>query len=360
MFTRLSIALLAAAAVAEAQPELPLTPERKGYVIVTDTVKADGKTDVSDALQALIDANPNRTLFFPDGVYLLSKPLCTPAEPTTSVDLQLSNYAVLKAKADGWPEGEPVVRLGGIHPANNIRTIGHLYSITGGVIDGGNVADGVSIDSGRETVVKQINIKNTRVGLHIRRGANNGSSDADITNVNIVGNGKTDSVGVIVDGSDNTLTNMRIAHVFTGVIVRGGSNMLRNIHPLYTSNYENYNESCGFRNYSAHTKFDFCYSDNFGISFYESNGASAIYDNCQAWWYSPKALKQVVFKTDGSFDAVVTNIRVGFRGNETYHMILDEKKPGGHGVFLYMHVRPDSINEKERTFEKYVKTDYYK
>ena len=108
MFTRLSIALLAAAAVAEAQPELPLTPERKGYVIVTDTVKADGKTDVSDALQALIDANPNRTLFFPDGVYLLSKPLCTPAEPTKSVDLQLSNYAVLKAQTDGWPEGEPV------------------------------------------------------------------------------------------------------------------------------------------------------------------------------------------------------------------------------------------------------------
>ena len=41
-------------------------------------------------------------------------------------------------------------------------------------------------------------------------------------------------------------------------------------------------------------------------------------------------------------------------------MILDEKKPGGHGVFLYMHVRPDTINETERTFEKYVKTDYYK
>ena len=26
-------------------------------------------------------------------------------------------------------------------------------------------------------------------------------------------------------------------------------------------------------------------------------------------------MKQVVFKTDGPFDAVVTNIRVGFRGN---------------------------------------------
>ena len=71
MITRLSITLLAAAAaIAEAQPEQPLMPERKGYIVVTDTVKADGKTDVSDALQALIAANPNRTLFFPDGVYL--------------------------------------------------------------------------------------------------------------------------------------------------------------------------------------------------------------------------------------------------------------------------------------------------
>jgi len=33
-----------------------------GYVVVTDTIPADGKTDVADAIQALIDANPNRTI----------------------------------------------------------------------------------------------------------------------------------------------------------------------------------------------------------------------------------------------------------------------------------------------------------
>ncbi|MBR2613319.1 MAG: hypothetical protein IKC55_01735, partial [Clostridia bacterium] len=38
-----------------------------GYVIVSDYVKADTGSDVSDAIQKLIDENPNKTLYFPDG-----------------------------------------------------------------------------------------------------------------------------------------------------------------------------------------------------------------------------------------------------------------------------------------------------
>ena len=71
--------------------------ENRGYIIVTDTIPADGSRDVSDELQKLIDENPNRTIFFPDGIYRLNKPICTPAHPERSVDLQLSNYAVLQA-----------------------------------------------------------------------------------------------------------------------------------------------------------------------------------------------------------------------------------------------------------------------
>ena len=37
-----------------------------GYVVVTDYVTLDG-TDVADAIQAVIDSNPNRTIFFSDG-----------------------------------------------------------------------------------------------------------------------------------------------------------------------------------------------------------------------------------------------------------------------------------------------------
>ena len=40
-----------------------------GYVLVSDHVKANTGSDVSDAIQKLIDENPNRTLYFPDGEY---------------------------------------------------------------------------------------------------------------------------------------------------------------------------------------------------------------------------------------------------------------------------------------------------
>ena len=69
-----------------------------GVVNVAEFVASDGSVDVADGIQRLIDANPNRTLWFSDGTYLISHPICTPAHPKRSVDLRLSNYAVLKAK----------------------------------------------------------------------------------------------------------------------------------------------------------------------------------------------------------------------------------------------------------------------
>ena len=65
--------------------------------VLADAVPRDGVTDASDAIQALIDANPNRTLFFPDGVYRLTRPVCTPADPAKSVSLRLGDFAVFRA-----------------------------------------------------------------------------------------------------------------------------------------------------------------------------------------------------------------------------------------------------------------------
>jgi hypothetical protein len=76
-------------------------PKDKGYVVVTDYIKTNSGKDVSDAIQNIIDKNPNRTIYFPDGVYIISKPIVTPAEPTKSVALELSNYAIIKA-SDNW------------------------------------------------------------------------------------------------------------------------------------------------------------------------------------------------------------------------------------------------------------------
>ena len=314
-----------------------------GYVVVTDTVSADGKTDVSDAIQQLINDNPNRTIYFPDGVYLISKPICTPAEPQKSVDLQLSNYAVIRA-ADNWA-GEALIRLGGKDAANDTHTVGSNYSLTGGVLDGRGKADGVSIDSGRETAIRNVSIKNTVVGIHIKYGANSGSSDADISDVNIIGTGKTDSVGLLVEGYDNTFTNMRIGNVFIGVHLKSSSNSLRNIHPLYYSDYTDYENSCGFFDEGSNNIYDFCYSDQFCIGFRTAGNVSSIFDNCFCFWYSSAGGKETAFKADGKFNSVVTNLRANFR-DDTENAVLEADKLGGDGVFDNLLVNSDKVADK--------------
>ena len=249
-----------------------------GYVIVTDYVEASSGEDVSEALQQIIDANPNRTIYFPDGEYVISKPLRTPAEPTLSVALQLSNYAIIRA-ADDWSSDEAMICLGGKDAANNIAVAGSNYYLDGGVIDGSGVAKGISIDSGRETVIRNTSIKGVVLGIHVKHGANNGSSDCDITGVNIVGINTSESVGVLVEGFDNTFTNMRIAAVHTGFVLRSQANMLRNIHPLYYGGSDSVDQdSCGFLDEAGCNWYDFCYSDEFSTAFRITKSASR-YDN---------------------------------------------------------------------------------
>ena len=112
-----SVALISCAKGSDTTSPEVQTAKDKGYVVVTDYLRADGTSDVSDALQRVIDTNPNRTIFFPDGVYLISKPINTPADPSKSVALQLSNYATIRA-AKGWSHQEAMIRLGGKDPFN--------------------------------------------------------------------------------------------------------------------------------------------------------------------------------------------------------------------------------------------------
>ncbi len=329
----------------------PKTTE-EGYVIVK--VKADGKRDVSDAIQKIIDENPNRTIYFPDGVYLISKPILTPAEPTKSVALELSNYAIIKA-AEGWSHDEAMIRLGGKDAANNIRTPGSNYYLEGGIIDGSGVAKGISIDSGRETVIRNTSIKSVVVGIHIKHGANSGSSDSDIFGVNIVGNNTPESIGVLVEGYDNTFTNMRIGGVHFGFKIRSQANMLRNIHPLYYGSNNSYETSCGFLDEAGCNWYDFCYSDEFATAFRITKSASH-YNNCFAYWYSKRGTKHTIFKSDGEFNSAVMNMHAGHRQHNatTENKILEVGKDGGKGHFAYLHIDDESV-VTDRTHEKYMK-----
>ena len=335
-----------------------MNPHALGYVVVTDYLEANTGKDVSDAIQKVIDENPMKTIFFPDGEYILAKPICTSAKPEHAVSLQLSTFAVLKA-ADGWNHTEAMVRLGAAEPFNTIYVNGSNYYLTGGVIDGNMVANGVSIDSGRETCIHHVSIKHTFIGLHIKHGANSGSSDADIETVNIVGNNKPDSIGVLIEGYDNTLTNMRIAAVQTGIMLKSGGNFLRNIHPLFIYGYEyaehdaiDFSKSVAFHDFNSTNWYDYCYSDQMATGFRLSENSRAMLLNCFVMWYSPKGDKEVGIECDGQFNATVMNMRIHFRGDTTNNAFLKVGAEGGRGLIENPVTDDNLIHDK--TYKDYL------
>ena len=281
------------------------------YVVATDYAPADGTTDVADLLQKMIDENPHRTIFFPDGEYLLSHSIATPADPNKAVHIRMGNFAILKADKDAWTDGA-VLRLGGKCPANDITTNGSNYGIEGGIIDGSGVADGISIDSGRETRITGVSIKNTRIGIHIMYGANSGSSDSDIRDVNIIGNRTKEAIGVLIEGFDNTFTNMRICHTHTGIWCKSAGNSFKNIHPLYGMGNGNYPESRAFVVECGNNWFDYCYSDQFAKGFVLTDGVEVNMVNCFAYWYTGNVPFQTAIECEGAFDSLVYGFHAGF------------------------------------------------
>lgn len=312
-----------------------------GTVNVADLVKPDTGADVYEALQGIIDANPNKTLYFPDGEYVVSQSLCTPADPTKSVSLHLADFAVIKASDDFT--GEAVVRLGGKDPFNTVTLNGSNYSLIGGIIDGNNIADGVSIDSGRETKIQNTSIKHTVVGLHIKYGANSGSSDADITDINIIGNDTPEAVGMLIEGFDNTFTNIRIGHVHHGVIMKSAGNALTNIHPLCPMTETLYPGSCGFIEESSNNLYTYCYSDQFETCFKIVGEGRSIYTDCFGFWWSGAGGNCTAFKAVGEeFNSVVTNTRIDFR-HDTDNTVYDGPVVGS-GRFDNLMINNKNIN----------------
>lgn len=311
--------------------------------------------DAADALQSLIDASPNRTIHIPDGTYLLSHPVITPAAPPFAVSLRLDDFAILKAAPD-FPGGEPLVRLGGTHPSRDIRAPGSVYGLYGGILDGSGIADGVAIESGRETRVQNVSMKNVRIGLHILHGANSGSSDCDIRDVHVVGNRAPDSVGLLVEAHDNSFANMRIYDCMTGVRVRAGGNRFTNVHPLWSCPPELYEEGIGFDEGGANNTYLFSYSDQFstGWLFREKSGVCALRD-CTAFWYAPNpGMRHAAIRCEGPFRAICTGMRVGFGNAKSMNAVL-LAEPGGSGIIRDPVVKEELVNDSadiSRAYER--------
>lgn len=271
---------------------------KNDFIVVTDFIKADTGEDLYDSLQMLINKNTGRTIYFPDGEYVISHPLETKAVPETSTSFYFSSGAVLKASENfsGTNGLNALICLGSLDKKNDIRTPGSNFYVMGGIFDCGGQADGISIDGGRETLIKDVVIVNCHYGIHIKEGTNNNSSDSDLDDITIIGNGRLNSTGIVTQGLDNTITNIRISNVGRGLQISAG---------VFVANCTVEN-TAGIKNMVAFgaggndSWYSNCVSINCDIAF-QTGGARGFFKQCSAIWTGEDfTTQQIMFDTTGS------------------------------------------------------------
>ena len=187
----------------------------------------------------------------------------------------------------------------------------------------------MSIDGGRETLVKNIVIKNAHNrGIHIKKGANNGgpqyttgSSDADLHHVTIICDGKPGSIGLHIDkGLDNHFSNFRIYDAEIGVKICTGGNSMKNIRVYYTHSQKLdeldsvYAQTVGILDEAGDNFFTNCYVENYATA-YNFRSSMTVIDSCTANWTSEEGGKQVALAYNGWFSSVITQFRANFCGS---------------------------------------------
>lgn len=335
------------------------------YVNVTDYIVPNTGDDLSYYLQEIIDKNPKRTIYFPDGVYTIASPLFTSAGGGTSVDLQLADGAVIKAHVN-WRSNNnknALICMGASKDVNDIVAVGSYYTLVGGTLDGNDRANGVSIDSGRESVIRNICIKNCLTGIKVEDGTNNVSSDCDFEDITIMGNPKEvrNTYGVYVIGYDNTFTNIRIYNVGIGFYSKGAGNFLKSIYVINNKMEENFtykaNATVGISG-PVDNRYSQCYVENCATA-YDISSGSLIWD-CTANWTDPNCSKQIAVKT-GDMRLSLGGIRAYFTDTSAEKAFVSGPAAGNNGspkVIEGCIFDPSKLTQDNRNlYNGYLKTD---
>ena len=316
--------------------------KKLGYVVLTDYEFEDPQEGYAVLINRVIAENPGRTIYIPDGTYTLNEPIVIPADPAKSVSLRLSNQAVLRAATD-WAEPYVGMIRVGVNDDDKILTMEEVdtmnyrsISIIGGCIYGSGVASGITVEGSKDTYIYNVSIKSAVHGIHINKGPNElGATWVNVDNVNVTGSGKSDSVGVYVEGTYNTFANMRIASIMYGTqcTETGERNIFRNLHPLIPPSLGN--ETIGFYDMSDGNNYDVCYNDQGASGFVMHENTRSVYNGGFSYWWSADNGYHVGFRSIGKFNSLVVSTKVsqGHDIETDAYLMLDEE--GGQGVVLY-------------------------
>ena len=317
-------------------------PIALGYVVITSYAEYAQGGGYTDAIAKAIEENPGRTIYFPDGDYIIRKPIDIPADPAKSVSLRLSNNTFINAF--DWEDPKvAMVRIGKTDASQAQSESDSLKSDTGcyvigGCLNAGAIASGISVEDGINAFIYNVSIKSAFYGIHIKAGDNESeTSSVNVDNVNVTGYEAEGSIGVLVEGKYNNVSNMRIASVQYGVkcTETGSKNIFRNLHPLGVSMNAS-TTTAGFWDMSDGNVFDICYSDQFATGFLVEENTRSVFTGCFCYWWTAAGGYHVGFRSNGKFNSIVTNCKVSHSHadlqTDAYLLVGED---GGQGVVLY-------------------------
>lgn len=343
----------------EEEGEIEADNDGVAYVLITKYADLVENNDYTAAIRKAIADHPNSTIYFPDGTYGISDTIVIPADNAKSVSLRLGGHATIEAI--NWSDKtKPMIRIGvnesGTPSSSNDFTSQNVY-IRGGVIDAKGIASGVSLEGGRDISLANFTVKNAYLGIHFASNANElGAAFADLENVHVVGTGEQGSVGVLVESTQNTLTNMQISDVQYALVCSesGSNNFFRSIMAIGTGLEGT--DNAGFWDKSGGNQYDICYSDQFATGFLIEENSRSVYSGCQASWWSPDNDYHVGFHAKGKFNASITYSKVIHDHTVTTDAYILVDADGGEGVIYYPYDMTVS-EQYSSVLDKYCPTD---
>ncbi len=268
----------------------------KSNIVVTDEMSASG--DLATRIQKVIDDNPGRTIEFPDGEYVISKPIVVYADPTKAVSIRLSDFAVIKA-ANGF-NGEALFRLCVGQIPEDLKLTETFY-IQGGLFDGNGTATAISVENAENFFIANVDVKNSPLAFDLKSGI------LDMENVNIIGAGGN-SVGIKAACNTSSFSNVRIIDVATAVNATGNNNLFKSVYATFRNAN---NGGAAFVDTSKGNNYDMCTSEGFATGFSMGEGNN-IYYGCYVKWNDASVKPQIAFLATGKFNSVIRTSRVDF------------------------------------------------
>ena len=190
----------------------------------------DGVHDDTIAIQTAIEDNQYGTIYFPDGVYLITAPIKTYIDNDKQTNIKLEKNAIVKTNN----LIECLFELGGLG-GNNEGVVNRLRFFIGGVLDANNCNYGIKINSEAiGIIIQDCEIKGfNNYGIYAPNGQTVYSSDLSVINCYINGKGShLENTGIYINRPDNKFENIRINACKKGFYLTQGGQFIHNVHCL--------------------------------------------------------------------------------------------------------------------------------